>query len=142
MPFGSFFFKPKKKTGEIKEWIELQSFSEDAIIYLIEKEIYENGIRDLGYVIPRLRNKEYFDAQLKPVALIPESSGFEYSPGLNSLKLNQRSNEPKSTDLVEKIISKQSELYSTTFKASSSPVVVGPSNATDLSNIDTACYDD
>lgn len=49
----------------IEEWLDKQSHVEDALIYLIEKEMYEYGERDLSYVIPRKRNDAYFEALLK-----------------------------------------------------------------------------
>lgn len=142
MPFKSFFFKPKKSSGKIQEWLELQSFSEDAIIYLIEKEIYENGIRDLGYIIPRLRNDDYFTALVKTVPQVLESTGFEYTPRQKVFGQNSPINELKQTAFAEKPIKKEIGTYYDTFKTSLSPVVVAPANATDLSLVDTACYDD
>lgn len=143
MPFKSFFFKTKKKSGKIQDWIELQSYNEDAIIYLIEKEIYENGMRDLGFVIPRLRNDDYFAALFKTGNHQSKGSGFEYTPRQKVFSQKQPINEYRQVPIpVEKPINKETDIYSNTFKASSSPVVVGPSNATDLSLVDTACFND
>lgn len=61
MPFGFYFLKPKKDLLTVVDWLKAQSHYEDAIIYLIQKEIYENGIRDLSYSIPRMRNDSYFE---------------------------------------------------------------------------------
>jgi hypothetical protein len=51
----------KKDTKEeVKEWILKQSNFSDAVIYLIEKEIYTHGIKDLSASIPKTRNENYF----------------------------------------------------------------------------------
>lgn len=51
--------------SRINDWLQKQSHVEDALIYLIEKELYEYGERDMSYVIPRIRNDAYFEALLK-----------------------------------------------------------------------------
>lgn len=142
MPFKSFFFKSKKRSGKIQEWLELQSFDEDAIIYLIEKEIYENGMRNLGYIIPRLRDDAYFATLVKTVPQVSEATGFEYMPRQKIFSQNSPANEIKQMPYVQKPFKKEIDTYYDTFKTSSSPVVVAPANATDLSLVDTACYDD
>jgi len=47
--------------SKISEWMKSQSDVDDAILYLIEKEIYEHKNRDLSYIVPRYRNEAYFD---------------------------------------------------------------------------------
>lgn len=42
------------------EFAEKQENFTDTIKYLIEKEIFENGIRDLQTIIPNKRSDEYF----------------------------------------------------------------------------------
>lgn len=54
-----------KGSEKIIKWIEAQGHPEDALAYLIEKELYEYGERDLSYVIPRRRNDAYFEALLQ-----------------------------------------------------------------------------
>lgn len=53
-------FRPKD--DNIEKWINAQSpgTMSDAINYLIEKEIHENGTRDLCKFVPAHRDKEYF----------------------------------------------------------------------------------
>lgn len=46
---------------EILEFVKTQSNFSNAISYLIEKEIHENGLRDLAEVIPPIRSREYFE---------------------------------------------------------------------------------
>ena len=66
MKLGFFIYRFLKKSEKAKEWLKSQSHPEDALLYLIEKEIYENGIRDLSYVIPRIRSDEHFAALTGP----------------------------------------------------------------------------
>jgi hypothetical protein len=49
---------------EFLEWTDLQSNLTEAITYLIEKEIFENGLRDLVNFIPIRRTDEYFESFL------------------------------------------------------------------------------
>lgn len=54
-------FRPKKnERKDILEFLEIQDNLGDSIRYLIEKEIVENGVRNLQEYIPAKRNKEYF----------------------------------------------------------------------------------
>lgn len=46
---------------EVLKFVKMQSNFSDAITYLIEKEIFENGIRDLSKFIPSVRTNEYFE---------------------------------------------------------------------------------
>lgn len=71
-------FRPKD--GKIEEWINAQSpgTMSDAINYLIEKEIHENGTRDLCRFVPAHRDKEYF------MRLLQQSSGKDLTINPNS----------------------------------------------------------
>lgn len=60
MFFG--FLRRKHKNKDIKDWLNTQSDLKDALLYLVEKEIVENGYNDLAYKIPRYRNRAYFDS--------------------------------------------------------------------------------
>lgn len=53
-------FSVRLKNDELIEFVNKQSNLNDTITYLIEKEIAENGIRDLQNVIPAKRDKNYF----------------------------------------------------------------------------------
>lgn len=54
-------FRPKKgEEKEVLEFLEIQDNLGDSIRYLIQKEIAENGVRNLQEYIPAKRNKEYF----------------------------------------------------------------------------------
>lgn len=66
--FFSKFFKSKRKhqamEAPIQKWMDAQGHLDDALTYLIEKELFEHGERDLSYVIPRKRNNAYFEGLL------------------------------------------------------------------------------
>ena len=47
---------------KVIDFIEKQSNFSETMTYLIEKELYENGNRDLVYHIPIVRNQEYFES--------------------------------------------------------------------------------
>lgn len=55
----------KNEKPEILEFANMQSNFNDTIRYLIEKEIAENGIRNLQEHIPPVRDSQYF-RNLKP----------------------------------------------------------------------------
>ncbi|WP_113675831.1 hypothetical protein [Vallitalea guaymasensis] len=44
----------------VVHWILKQNNFSDAVIFLIEQEVYSHGIRDLSKIIPSRRTKEYF----------------------------------------------------------------------------------
>ena len=46
---------------KVMEFVLAQTNFSEAITYLIEKELYENGLRDLVKYVPMLRTTEYFD---------------------------------------------------------------------------------
>lgn len=53
----AYTFKPRKKEApQILEFLKLQSNFNDAIRYLIEKDISENGVRDIVKYIPAVRD--------------------------------------------------------------------------------------
>jgi hypothetical protein len=49
---------------KVLEWMETQDNATEALVYLIEKEIFENGIRNMELYIPRKRSDEYFESLL------------------------------------------------------------------------------
>lgn len=51
----------RHKNPSIAAWLKAQSHPEDALAYLIEKEVFQNGNRDLSFYIPRIRSTEYFE---------------------------------------------------------------------------------
>ena len=53
-------FSVRLKNDELITFVNKQSNLNDTITYLLEKEIAENGIRDLQNVIPAKRDKSYF----------------------------------------------------------------------------------
>jgi hypothetical protein len=68
------FATNKNTSDDVKRWIELQDNFNDAVIYLIEKEIYSNGIRDLSSLIPKKRSDEYFSKMLQPISNVVKES--------------------------------------------------------------------
>lgn len=59
----------KNDTGkEVIEWCNKQSNFSNAITYLIEKEVYTNGINeDIARIVPASRGKEYFTGDKKDI---------------------------------------------------------------------------
>lgn len=55
----------KYEKVEIIDFALAQTNWNDTVRYLIEKEIYENGIRNLSKIIPKERDNEYFDSLFK-----------------------------------------------------------------------------
>lgn len=53
-------FSVRLKSEELITFVNTQSNLNDTITYLIEKEIAENGIRNLQNFIPAKRDKNYF----------------------------------------------------------------------------------
>lgn len=54
------YFKDSEMLELVEEFLSKQTNFSDSIMYLIEKEIAENGIRNLGEFIPQVRSKEYW----------------------------------------------------------------------------------
>ena len=74
-PKTAYTFKPKKnEVQEIITFLEIQSNLNDAIRYLIEKEIAENGVRNLGEFIPSVRNINSLLGFKKQVSNVAELS--------------------------------------------------------------------
>lgn len=46
----------KKTDNKVRQWLAEQSNINNSLLYLIEKEILENGIRDLQLIVPARRN--------------------------------------------------------------------------------------
>lgn len=157
------FRKKFKSDPKINEWLSKQSFPDDALTYLIEKELYEHGTRDLGYIIPRKRNDDYF-AQL----LDRESYDVRYKSNLamyesiadvhdvqepTKLKPVQSRHHEPTKKTIEKIgtvpstsyskgltsINKGRKIYNTT---SSSVVVTVPEEQFHHEEADLSCFDD
>lgn len=53
-------FSVRLKNDELIAFVNAQGNLNDTITYLIEKEIAENGIRNLQNIIPAKRDKNYF----------------------------------------------------------------------------------
>lgn len=53
----------KNEREDILEFANMQTNFNDTIRYLIEKEIAENGIRNLQEFIPPVRDKSYFSKE-------------------------------------------------------------------------------
>lgn len=130
MPFGFYFLKPKEHLASVKDWLNEQSHYEDAIFYLIEKEIYENGLRDLSYTIPRMRNDAYFEELFFKTNARKEN------------KISQQYTKPMVPEEIRpklKVVSTNTEQISQSLSKSMSK---GSISTTSLGNVDLACYDD
>lgn len=60
------FFPIRLKKNEKTEVIEFANVQEnftDTVRYLIEKEVAQNGIRNLQEIIPYVRDKNYFKSE-------------------------------------------------------------------------------
>ena len=68
-----FSIRFKKLNKKVLEFANLQSNFSDAVSYLIEKEIAENGLRDLSDFIPAKRSLEYLSSQKSDKKLKQES---------------------------------------------------------------------
>jgi len=53
----------KNISNEVIDFIKSQKNFSETITYLIEREVFENGIRDLTEYIPIIRTKSYFERQ-------------------------------------------------------------------------------
>lgn len=105
-------FKKQEENPDVIKFAAIQSNFADAVRYLIEKEIAQNGIRDLSNFIPQKRTKEYFKALLNSNrdAVINEISIEKVEPVLiNSITQNDRVyDDEKEIDDVE-IVEKGNE---------------------------------
>lgn len=62
-PTAQTTFRPQRKSHfDVTNWALLQSNLNDALNYLIEKEIAENGLRNLADIIPSKRTPKYFES--------------------------------------------------------------------------------
>ncbi len=59
------YFKDSEMFQLIMQFLDNQQNSSDTIVYLIEKEIATNGIRNLGNFIPQVRTREYWENYIK-----------------------------------------------------------------------------
>lgn len=60
----TFTFRPRKDKKDVISFLEAQGNRNDALCYLIEKEIAENGMRDLSKIVPLKRDNSYFRSSL------------------------------------------------------------------------------
>lgn len=158
------FRKKRKIDPRIDEWINKQSFPDDALTYLIEKEIYEHGTRDLSYIIPRKRNDEHFaqlldreshDARYKSNLAMYDSIATIHSPDqaeghITTIKPKHHEPTKKTIETVGTIpastygkslssINKGRKIYNTT---SSAVVVTAPEEHFHHEEADLSCFDD
>jgi hypothetical protein len=47
----------------ILDFVDMQSNFSDVVTYLLEKEVFENGLRDVSQFIPQIRTQAYFENQ-------------------------------------------------------------------------------
>lgn len=159
------FFKSRRLDAKVRQWLSKQSYPDDAILYLIEKELYEHGERDLGFVIPRKRNDAYFaelldkerhDGRPRSNMAFYDSawgaSGDKSEPATVH-KPVKKPHKP-AVKTIEKVgtipasssrkttlasINKGRKIYHTT---SSAVVITPPEEAYDDHDVDLTCFDD
>lgn len=79
------------------DWINEQSVYADSMRYLIQKEIAENGIRNLQLFIPRIRDIESIRQQLKQDAAIQAVT----APLMQNLENAQNTSRESSSSLMK-----------------------------------------
>lgn len=70
----------ENEEDEVMQWLNMQDLYSDSIRYLIQKEIAENGLRNLQSYIPRNRTIESIKGQLASVS--PQLTTVRYIPEL------------------------------------------------------------
>lgn len=96
-----FSIRFKKSKKQVIEFANLQGNFNDTITYLIEKEIAENGIRNLQMFIPIERNEEYFRHILREKTLYKNTE----THNSNKEIFEETKNIIVNTDIVEEIAS-------------------------------------
>lgn len=79
---SSFSIKFKDTTdNRVLKFVAMQSNITDTILYLIQKEIAQNGIRDLQTIIPRIRDIDnFFDENSQSKTIYHEKTETVYIP--------------------------------------------------------------
>lgn len=79
---SSFSIKFKENTdNRVLKFVAMQSNVTDTILYLIQKEIAQNGIRDLQTIIPRIRDIDnFFDENSQGKTIYHEKPETVYIP--------------------------------------------------------------
>lgn len=79
---SSFSIKFKDTTdNRVLKFVAMQSNITDTILYLIQKEIAQNGIRDLQTIIPRIRDIDnFFDENSQDKTIYPKKTETVYIP--------------------------------------------------------------
>lgn len=79
---SSFSIKFKDTTdNRVPKFVAMQSNITDTILYLIQKEIAQNGIRDLQTIIPRIRDIDnFFDENSQSKTIYHEKPETVYIP--------------------------------------------------------------
>ena len=158
------YFRKKRLDSKVQAWLDKQSHAEDALSYLIEKELYEHGVRDLSYMIPRKRNDAYFGQLLDKEShnhrvhsnLAMYDAIAQVQPELEAVKSTSRpvhppkTPAPRTTQKVGTIpaakghrtslagVNKGKNIYNRT----SSAVVVTAPEDTFEHDVDLTCFDD
>lgn len=160
------FWKRRKHTAAVRQWLNAQSDQEDAILYLIEKEMFENEVRDLAYIIPRYRNRAYFESlQLedsnyskrlveisKPVNVTVPTSQYQDIPQkhkkhvpneLEVLRGGRQSEQvqPVEEDYTAHHVTKMRAIHHSGNTALES-IILTDAKERDMSNLDLTCFDD
>jgi hypothetical protein len=86
---------------KVMEFVLAQTNFSEAITYLIEKELYENGSRDLMKFIPMIRSNEYFESQPQhePVKELEADEPVEVKS--EPVKVEKVKDEPKNDGVLD-----------------------------------------
>lgn len=80
------YFKDSEMLELVKQFLDNQKNFSNSIMYLIEKEVAKNGVRNLGEYIPQVRSKEYWDRFFKSVPhTFPDSETSTDKPVFNTV---------------------------------------------------------
>jgi len=146
--FSKNFFKKKIKDPEVTSWLKKQGDLEDALIYLVEKELYEHGQRDLSYVIPRRRNTAYFDTLFQnKKSVVKHQTNIDFYDSVTTLRPKSPSspqpiNPPLTTKKEGRVMTqphKRKKIYNTT---SSAVVITPPETVYTKKKSDMTCFED
>lgn len=92
------YFKNSDMLNLVKQFLDKQNNFSDSIMYLIEKEIAFNGIRNLGNYIPQVRTKEYWENFIKANNISNASSFDVLNSSFENSSFENSSNNPVVSD--------------------------------------------
>lgn len=99
---GSFSVKFKETTDKrVLKFVASQSNLTDTILYLIQKEISQNGIRDLQTIIPPIRDIDnFFEETTQGKIIYPQKSENVYIPNNREAEKIYKSKIANNTEVI------------------------------------------